>query len=305
LQLHLGGLQLRLRPLRSRQHEIADIARGLIEEETHALAAEGFGDDVELDAAATALALAFPFPQRRCWICEMRRGQGTRNAPVLVDHISDSPPLVHDLAPAVPVEEFTAQLAAAHVPGPAVRVTGIFVNRRQLLSLVETLLEPEEMPIDALAIGRVGDILHMRMHRLSEQLHAVSFRDLGVAHGVAEGHAFVGHRAAGLCAALLEAARGCGLVGGAGDAVHFVVGELDEHLHVGVWGAFEALDQVFAVALVGLDFEVVLPDQDVEVGGCTVDLSDHGLVDVEVYDGGFGKVGAGGGGSEVDFVGED
>ena len=45
-----SNLQLRFRCLNTRQQQIADITRRLVEIKAHALTAEAFADDIELDA---------------------------------------------------------------------------------------------------------------------------------------------------------------------------------------------------------------------------------------------------------------
>lgn len=84
-----------------------------------------------------------------------------------------------------------------------------------------------------------------------------------------------------------------------------MVGELDDNLHVSVRAGFEFLDEVLAVALVGLDAEVVLGDQGVEVFRGAVDGGEDVLIEVEFYGKGFRKVGADVGVGEIEFVGEN
>ena len=52
------------------------------------------------------------------------------NSPILINHIRDPPPLIHDLTPTVPIEILTAQLAGTQIPGPTIRIRAIFENRR-------------------------------------------------------------------------------------------------------------------------------------------------------------------------------
>lgn len=113
------------------------------------------------------------------------------------------------------------------------------------------------MPVDAAAVTRVRNVLDVRGERGAEQLLRVLGGGGRVGHGVAEGDALVGHGAARLRAAFLEAARGGGFVCRPVLAIELVVGELDDHLDVCVGAAFEFLDQSFAVALVGLHAEFV------------------------------------------------
>ncbi len=160
------------------------------------------------------------------------------------------------------------------------------------------------MSIHALAVAGIGDVLHVRIDRFAEERDALLRRDVGVRHGGAESDALGGDGPAGFRAALLEAAGGGGLVGRPVDVVHLVIGELDDHLDVGVGGSFEFLDQVLAVALVGLDPKVVLGHQGIEIFSGAVDFRDIGSVEVEFQGQGFRQIGADGRGGEVEFVGE-
>lgn len=160
------------------------------------------------------------------------------------------------------------------------------------------------MSIHALAVAGIRDILHVRIDRFAEERDALLRGNVRIRHGGAESDALRGDGPAGFRAALLEAAGGGGLVGRSVDVVHLVVGELDDHLDVGVRGSFEFLDQVLAVALVGLDPEVVLGDQGIEFFSGAEDFRDIGSVEVEFQGQGFRQVGADGRGGEVEFVGE-
>ncbi|KAG7146692.1 hypothetical protein HYQ46_004501 [Verticillium longisporum] len=80
---------------------------------------------------------------------------------------------------------------------------------------------------------------------------------------------------------------------------------LDDHLNVGIGGAFELLDQTLAVALVGLHGELVLADDVVEVLGGTVNLSLDVLGDLEFDWLRIGQVRADSGVGEVNFVVEN
>jgi len=103
----------------------------------------------------------------------------------------------------------------------------------------------------------------------------------------------------------LKAASRGRFVGGAVDAVHFVIGELNDHLNERVRGTLEFLYHAFAVALIGLDFEVVLRDNGIEVGGSAVNcLGDVG-VEVEFEGKRFGKIRPDGWVAEIELVSED
>ncbi len=193
-------------------------------------------------------------------------------APILINHIRNPPPLIHNLTPSIPIEKLTAQLTRAQIPRPAVRIRAILEDLRHLLPFPETFLESEKMPIHALAVAGIADVFHMRVDRLAEKLDAFFGRDARVSHCVAESYAFGGDGTACFGAALLEAAGGRRFIGRTVEVVHLVVGELDDHLDVGVGGCFEFLDEVFAVALVGLNAEIVLGDKGVKVFSGAVDF---------------------------------
>ena len=161
------------------------------------------------------------------------------------------------------------------------------------------------MTVNTLAVGGGRDVLEVRVDGLAEERNLGLVVDGGVVGGLAEGNAGLADGAARLGTALLEAAGGGRLVGGAVLAVHLVVGELDDHLHKGVGRALELLDQALAVALVGLDGELVLADDVVEVGDGAVDLGLNLLGDGELDGLGLGQVRANRGVGEVELVVED
>ena len=208
-----------------------------------------------------------------------REEETTDNIPILINHIRNPKPLIYNLTPSIPVKILTAQLTTTQIPRRAIRERAIPENLRDLLPLPQTLLQPKQMPIDTLPIARITDIPDMRIHRGPEPLRTLLSRDLRVGHRIAESDALVGHGAAGFGTALLEAAGGGGFVGRTVHAVHLVVGELDDHLDVGIGRALEFLDETLAIPLVGLDFELVLADEVFEVAGRALDIGFDVVVD--------------------------
>jgi len=228
-----------------------------------------------------------------------------KDLPILVDHVGNAEPLVDDLAPAVAVEVLGAQLAGGQEPRGAVGVGRVLVQRGQLLARAQQLLQAEEVAVDAAAVAGVERVLGVRGQRGAEQAHDLLARHAGVLVGPAEGDALVGHGARGLGAALLELARRGRLVRGAVLAVHLVVGQLDEHLHVRVRAALELLDQALAVGLEGLHAQLVLGHVPAVLLERRVDGLLHRVVDVEGDGLGLGQVGAHGRVGEVEAVVED
>ena len=233
------------------------------------------------------------------------RRREIRDLLVLIDHIRNPPAFIHYLAPAIAVEELTAQLTGTQEPRSAVAIRAVLEQLRQLFPFFETLLQSKQVSVHAAAVAGVGDIPHVRVNSGPETLHALFRRNGRVSHGGAEGYGLVANGSAGLRTALLEATRCGGLVRGAVDAVHLVVGELNDHLHIGIWGCFELLDQAFAIALVGLHAEFMLRDESVKVGDSAVDVFLHGGIEVEFNRRWLGKVGAYAGIAKVELVGED
>lgn len=113
------------------------------------------------------------------------------------------------------------------------------------------------MPINTPSITGFDCILRVRGQCGAEVLDDFFAGGVDVGVGLAECDGFVGDGSCGFCAALLEFTGGGGFVGWSVFAVHFVVGELDDHLDVCVWAALELFDQSFAVGLVGFDAEFV------------------------------------------------
>ena len=161
------------------------------------------------------------------------------------------------------------------------------------------------MSVNALAVRGGRDVLEVRVDGSAEQLDLLRVGGVGVNHGIAPGNGVRRHGSAGLGAAELESAGGGRFVCGAVLAVHLLVGELDDHLNVGVGRAPELLDQALAVALVGLDGKLVLADDVSEVLDSAVNLRLNLLRDVELDGLRLGEVGANRGVGEVNLVVED
>jgi len=110
IKLYIRCLQLGLGRFQAREQHIPDVARGLVEVEAHSLAAEFLGYDVELYA-------------------------------ILVNHISDSPPLVHNLTPSIAVEVLRTQLTTRDVPGARVSEGRIRENLRRFFPGLNEFLQ--------------------------------------------------------------------------------------------------------------------------------------------------------------------
>lgn len=132
---HRPSSKLRLRPLRRRQQQIPNLARALRQKETHPLASQPLTNDIELDTTPP-ISLANPTPPPS-------PHETPSNSPILVDHIRNSPSVINNLTPAVPVEELATQLTRADIPSRTVRVCRIREDPGDLFSLLQTLLEPE------------------------------------------------------------------------------------------------------------------------------------------------------------------
>merc|ERR1712000_386817 len=232
-------------------HHVPDVTCRLVDIEGHTLAAQVLGHNVKLEA-------------------------------VLVDHVGNAPSVINDLAPTISIEELTRQLRRADVPRPAVSVRRVLEQLRSLFTVLQHLLETEQMPVDTLAITSVGDVLDMRIQRLPEQASALVKRDRRVLHSATESHRIVRDGAARLRAALLELARRGRLVSRPGLAIELIVCQLDDHLHIGVRAALELLHQAFAVALVRLDLQLVLCDLAYMVFGGLCQVLDVLLVELEL-----------------------
>jgi hypothetical protein len=252
---------------------VSEVVGGFVNVVAHLFDAEFLGDDVDLEG-------------------------------VFVDHVGEAEAVINDLGPAVAVEEFGRELGGGDVPVGRVGVHWVLVQGGQLLAWFNELLEAEQVAVDALSVGRGGDVFSVGGDCRAGGSDLVCGGGLWVFHGLAEGDRLFGDGAAGLCAAQLVLTGGGGLVGWAADAVVFVVGQLQEHLHVRVWGALELLDEALAVALVGEDGELVFADDGVEVADGGVDGVEDALVDLEA-DFLWGGQGACDGRVELDLVVED
>ena len=173
--------------------------------------------------------------------------------------------LINDLTPSIAIEILARQLARRQKPRAAIAKRGIGEDGWCLLTLLDTHLQAEEMPVHAPAVGRGANVLDMGVQCRAEQANALILAGGRVGHGIAEGDTLVRDGAARLCSPKLEAPSGGRLIRRPVLAVHLVVGQLDNHLHVRVWGAAELLDEALAVALVGLHPEIVLADLALEV----------------------------------------
>lgn len=225
--------------------------------------------------------------------------------PVLVDHVRDPEAVVDDLAPSVAVEILAAELAGAQVPGSAVSVRPVPEERRRLLPVPQAFPQPEQMPVHTSALDGIVEILHMRPDGVPKSADPFVGPTRGIGHGIAKRHALDADAAAGLRTALLEATGGCGFVGGAVLAVHFMVGQLDDHLNVSVRGTLEFFDETFAVGLVGLNRQFVLTEKGLEIGNGATDVARNVSVDVKGERNGFRKIGANGRVVKVESVGKD
>lgn len=145
----------------------------------------------------------------------------------------------------------------------------------------------------------------MRVQRRAEELDAFVLADFRVRHGIAERDGLVADAATRLGAPELEPPRRGGLVRRPVLAVHLVVSQLNDHLHVRIGAAAELLDQAFAIALVCLHAELVRADLAVEVAGRGFEVLLHLGVECPAQGLWLGEVGAYGGVAEVEGVGED
>jgi hypothetical protein len=264
----------------------------------HTLSADTLADDVEVEAGKDKLV-----------ICTNRfKKKGERDAcclPVLVDHVGNSETIVNNLAPSVSVEELGAQLGGGQVPRGRVGVGGILVDLGQLLAGLEKLLQTEQMTVDTVAGTSLLRVLGVLGEGSAEELDGLLAGGGVVFVSLAEGDALVGDGAGCLCAAFGELAGGGGLVCGTVLAVHLEVGQLDGHLDEGIGAALELLDETLAVALIGLDNQLVRADLLAVVLCCEVDGLIGGVVQLEVDGLGVGELGAHGLGGEIEFLVED
>lgn len=267
-------LQLGLGRSKSRDQKVAHVTSSLVEVVAHAVGTETLGNNVEVDA-------------------------------VLVDHVGDSEAAVNDLAPSVTVEELGAQLGGGDVPRAGVAVGGVGVDGGDVLAGLEEFFKTEQVAVDTLAVRGGGDVLDVGLDGLVEELDLGLVVDGGVDHSLAPGVGVLGQGAGGFGTAELEATGGGGFVCGTVLAVHLEVGVLDEHLDVGVGRALELLDQALAVALVGLDGELVLADERLEIQHGAVNVLLHLGGDFELDERGVRQVRADRGVREIDFVVED
>jgi len=159
--------------------------------------------------------------------------------------------------------------------------------------------------VDTAAVASLEGILGVLGKSSTEQFDDLLAGNVGVDEGLAKGGALVGDGTGGFGTALLELASGGGLVGGAVLAVHLEVGQLDDHLDVGIRAALELLDQALAVALEGLDDQLVRVDLLAVVLGRNVDGLVGSLVEVECDGFGVRQLRAHGFGRKVDLLVED
>jgi hypothetical protein len=103
-------LQLGLWQLKTGHQHVPYIAGCLAEVEAHSLRTKVLGYNVELDAANKELSA-----KKAELASFLGKGVGGYSR-VLVDHVGNTPALINDLTPPVPVKILAAQLAAANVP---------------------------------------------------------------------------------------------------------------------------------------------------------------------------------------------
>ena len=129
------------------------------------LATEAFGQYIE---AQTRQTLSASFKKRS--------GELTRdsdNLPVLVDHVSDSKPVVNNLAPTEAIQILKTELRSREDPSARVSIRRVAEYGRCLLICLQKLLQSEQMAVRSLAIRCGMQVLNMRSHYISEQLNVV------------------------------------------------------------------------------------------------------------------------------------
>lgn len=144
------------------------------------------------------------------------------------------------------------------------------------------MLHTKKVPVTTTAFHSISHVLYVTLDGFSANQCFLFNGQARVFHRLDPRDALQRDGAARLSATVLELAGLGALIRRATDTEHLVVGELDDHLRVGIGRKAEALYQVLAVTIVCKHMLLVRRNQIVKTSTCRLDGLVQVVVEVEL-----------------------